>query len=286
MFFHFKLTPIAEIKPWGKKDELVLHWFGLSDGKYWIEIGETELFRYSKAVLAAQAAQNTTVARDSLQPYVDYFVVRLWEDILEIMPAILDPLPAPLAQRVASIDNWLLWCQRAQSWQEDQQELCSEETLNARNALYNQALEWWWDRQLYTGPIAFYPGIHFWNDGQSIHCLWDSRNTQLANGLFAWEAVYGTKAISVQTFIEAVTSFNNRFISAMTERVNIVQTFWSRTEIAVDLDRLVHDHDQRSQYFAKRMAEIPNRTKTTREWESILAAIAGIENDSGFLAMS
>jgi hypothetical protein len=134
MFFHFQLTPIAEIKPWGKKDEPSLHWFGLSDGRYWIQIGETEVFRYSKTVLAAYPPQDPALATHSLDPYLDYYVARLWEDILEIVPDILDPLPAPLVQRMEPIDTWLQWCQKAHIWQEDPQEICSEEALDARRS--------------------------------------------------------------------------------------------------------------------------------------------------------
>jgi len=284
MFFHFQLTPIAEIKPWGKKNEPSLHWFGLSDGRYWIQIGETEVFRYSKAVLAAYPPQDQALATHSLNPYLDYYVTRLWEDILEIVPDILDPLPAPLVQRMEPIDTWLQWCQKAHIWQEDPQEICSEETLDARRDMYNEALLWWWDRKLYTGAIRFHPGIHFWSDGQFVHCTWDSRDSQVDSRLI-WEAVYGIKVIPVTTFMEAVTSFNTRFISAMAERVHTVQASWSRPEIELDLAQLAHEHVQRSEHFAKRMAEVPTRANAATEWERILEAIRAIENDPGFLAI-
>jgi hypothetical protein len=127
MFFHFQLTPIAEIKPWGEKDDLRLHWFGLSDGQYWIRIGEAEIFRYSKQVLGAYPPQDSALATDPFQPYVDYYVVRLWEDILEIVPDVLDPLSTLLLERMEPIDQWLHWCQKAESWREDPQDMCSEE---------------------------------------------------------------------------------------------------------------------------------------------------------------
>jgi hypothetical protein len=285
MFFHFHLTPIEEIKPWGTKDEPVLHWFGLSDGQYWIHIGETELFRYSQPFLAAYLPQDPALATHPSQLYVDYFVVRLWEDILEIVPDILDPLPTPLLQRMEPIDQWLQWCQKAQSWQEDPQETCDEQILDTRRDLYNKALLWWWHRKLYTGPIRFYPGIFFWCDGQFIRCLWDSRRSHDEDGLPIWEAVYGSAVISVTTFKEAVASFNTRFIAAMAERVQQVLTNWSRPEIALDLAQLAHEQEQRAEHFVRRMTEITAQAKTAIEWESILDAITAIENDPAFLAM-
>ncbi|HEY7417971.1 MAG TPA: DUF5984 family protein [Ktedonobacteraceae bacterium] len=285
MFFHFQLTPIAEITPWGTKDEPVLHWFGLSDGHYWIRVGETEVFRYSKAFLAAHPPQDLALATHSSQLYVDYYIVRLWEDMLEIVPDILDPLPSSLLQRMEPIDQWLQWCQKAHRWQEDPEEICSEETLDARYDLYHKALHWWWDRQLSTGPIRFYPGIFFWSDGRLVHCLWDSQRSHDENGLPIWEAVYGSAVVPVTTFREAVASFNTRFIAAMAERVQQVLTHWFRAEITMDFAHLAREQIQRSEHFAKRMAEISTRAKTATEWESILDAISTIENDPDFLAM-
>ncbi|HTI13753.1 MAG TPA: DUF5984 family protein [Dictyobacter sp.] len=285
MFFHFQLNPIAEIKPWGKKDEPVLHWFGLSDGQYWIQIGETELFRYSNMFLEAYYPQSS-VAVCTLQSYVDYYVVRLWEDILAIMPTILDPLPTSLVQRVEPIDKWLQWCEKVRNWLDDPQELCSEETLDTRLDIYNKALLWWENRQLYTGPINFEPGIFFWSDGQFVHCVWDSRDSKSKDKFLIWASVYGTEVVPMTTFIEAVTSFNGRFISAMAERVDTALVDWSRPEIQLDLGQLADEHLQRSEHFAKCIAEIPVRAKSATEWESILEAISVIENDPDFLAIS
>lgn len=282
MFFHFQLKPIAEIKPWGKKEKPVLHWFGLSDGWYWLQMGETELFRYSDPFLAAYPPQDPALTSHPLRPYVDYYVVRFWEDILAILPDILDPLPTSLVQRMEPIDQWLHWCQKAEKWRENAREMSREREYETRDDLLCTALDWWWNRHLYTGPIKCYPGIHLWSDGQLVHCLWDSRNTQFEDGLFIWEAVYGIKAIPVIAFMEAVTSFNERFISAMADRVSTVQAFWARPEITLDFAQLAREHVQRSEHFAKRMAEVPTRAKTATEWEQSLEAIKAIENDPHF----
>lgn len=282
MYFHFQLNPIAKIKPWGQKEKPILHWFGLSDGRYWIQIGETEVFRYSKRFLAAYPPQDSASVAGSFQPHVDYYIVRLWEDILAMVPDILDPLPTPLLERLEPIDEWLHWCQKAEKWREDAREMCSEEESDARGDLLCAALDWWWKRDLYTGPITFSPGIHFWSDGQLIHCLWDSRHSRFQEDIPLWEAIYGSTAIPMTTFMDAVTSFNERFIAAMAERVKTVQAFWSRPEIALDFAQLAREHVQRSEHFARRMAEIPSRAKAANEWEQSLEAIKAIENDPHF----
>ncbi len=35
-----------EVLPWGNPGELSLHWFGLTDGKYWIQAGDDALLEY------------------------------------------------------------------------------------------------------------------------------------------------------------------------------------------------------------------------------------------------
>jgi hypothetical protein len=286
MFFHFQLNSIADVKPWGQKDKPVLHWFGLSNGRYWIQVGETELFRYNKALLAAYPPQDPVIAAHPLRPYVNYYVVRLWEDILAIMPDIVDPLPAPLLQRLEPIDKWLQWCQKAQTWREDAAETCSDEDSDARDDIHDEALSWWWDRYLYTGPILPSPGIYFWSDGQLVHCLWDSRDPLPEDGIDTWESVYGTASMSTSTFMESITSFNTRFIAAMAERVQIVLADWSRPEITLDFDQLASEQVQRSEHFARCMAAIPTRAKTVTDWERVIKAIQAIENDPDFLALA
>jgi len=283
MFFHFQLHPIAEILPWGGKGQTpVLHWFGLSDGRYWMQIGEAEVFRLNEMILAADHPDR---APHPLNHYVNYYVVRLWEDILEIVPDVVDPLPPAILERMQSIDTWLQWCQKVEHWQDDEQELRSEEVHDARRDLHKEALSWWWSRHLYTGPILFGPGMHFWSDGQCVHCLWDSRGSLSKDGIPLWDAVYGTASMPMATFMEAVTSFNTRFISAMAERVEIVLADWSRPEIKIDFDYLAREHVQRSEHFAKRMGEVPTRAKTPAQWQRTLEAIQAIENDPDFIVI-
>jgi Family of unknown function (DUF5984) len=34
--FNFELAPLERVQPWGKAGQQNLHWFGLTDGQYWI----------------------------------------------------------------------------------------------------------------------------------------------------------------------------------------------------------------------------------------------------------
>jgi hypothetical protein len=63
--FRFELYPLDEVSSWGG-DQPTLHWFGLTEGWYWLEIGGHQLLRRTRL--------------DHPYPYVDY-LARLWEDV-------------------------------------------------------------------------------------------------------------------------------------------------------------------------------------------------------------
>ena len=100
--FGFRSRPVMEISPWGPDRRL--HWFGLTDGWYWIEIDGLELLRYTP-----QAVQGWIGGEPAASiPYVDYYVVRLWEDMLSLLPAVLEPVPDDLAELTSSDpDEWV-----------------------------------------------------------------------------------------------------------------------------------------------------------------------------------
>lgn len=80
--FRFELRPLAEVAPWGG-DQPSLSWYSLTDGRYWIELGDVELLRY-------------VPEEGEVRPYVDYYVVRLWEDLLQLFPAAIEDVPMDL----------------------------------------------------------------------------------------------------------------------------------------------------------------------------------------------
>lgn len=60
--FRFQLTPLDQVAPWR---EHWPHWFGLSDGTYWIEIDGQRL-----------------LCEKTGEPFIDYYVARFWEDLV------------------------------------------------------------------------------------------------------------------------------------------------------------------------------------------------------------
>lgn len=95
MEFHFELRPLVAALEWrGDRPS----WFTLSDGSFWITLGDVEVFR------------------------VDYQVDRFWQEVGKLAPGVLRPVPPDLVPFVES---------RPEDWPEDRGEDDSEATWSA-----------------------------------------------------------------------------------------------------------------------------------------------------------
>ena len=205
--------------------------------------------------------------------------MRLWEDILALLPAILVPLPPELLLRLVSLDAWKQWYDHVDQWVEVTVEDADDTEWKRRSDIRTEALQWWWDCHLYTGPFICGPDIHFWSDGELMHCAWDNRQFFL-DDFPAWEAVYGEVTLPVTQFIEAVISFHERFIAAMEERVQEAHAHWSRPDIKIDLTQLAREQQTRSGELAKRLAQAS--ANTHKYGDGVLEAIRTIETSPDF----
>ncbi len=104
--FNFELRPLDQIHPWGEPRDPNLHWFGLTDGVYWIQTEGSRLFEYSDSARGDLEAQR----------FCDYQVVRLYEDVIELASYALEPVSAELRRYIAVDESkswnqdWTKWC--------------------------------------------------------------------------------------------------------------------------------------------------------------------------------
>lgn len=242
--FQFRLRPLEEVEPWGE-DPPALHWFGLSDGWCWWQAGPPQLFRY-----APPAA-----------PYVAYQVVRPWEDLLDRLPDILAPVPDDLAGRLRDPEEWQRLTDTAWALIETRDD-------DGLWDLLNSAFLWWSERTWDAGYLSHPPKIWLWTQGDTFQLQWDNRAVLVA-GLPVWDATHGEITMPVSAFVDEVTSFHERFMAAMAERVAAVRAGGLRPEIAIDLDRLAQEQSERATWLTNALARKPPE----QDWDKVRAAI-------------
>lgn len=267
--FKFQLLPIEECDAFGQPGNLSQNWMGLTDGWYWIELDGVELFHYSQEILEYW---ERIESQKTLLPYAPYYIMRLWEDAIDLLPRILESLPKALVRKIRVYGSWDNWEKRVDDL------LDSDPTVD--DDTYVLTVEWWRKRRLSSGHLKYGPAIPFWNDGKLIHVEWDNRD-RILNGIPVWAAQQGQQSIPVNDFIEAIQFFDAEFINAMGQRVEQVRQHWPRPDVSIDIDALEYQHQRESAYLAQelnRRAEIE-----PTDWKKVLEAIAKIEAHPLFL---
>ncbi|MES2206797.1 MAG: DUF5984 family protein [Pseudomonadota bacterium] len=229
MLINFTLVPVQEVLPWGTSDNLSLSWFGLTDGQYWLEAGSSVLFEYSAMARSLGCKQ-----------YCDYQVVRLYEDLIDMLPYVLEPVPASLVPYISG--------ESAISWQKTFEQWCEKHEAHATEDRYLEVLtvatEWQSKRQLdslYLSPSA---NIAIWSDAESVHFEWDNRD-KLIDGQPAWTALQGAYKLPWSDFTHEIESFHTRLMNQMGHRVKQVASGALSAEIKIDLAALMREHEQR-----------------------------------------
>lgn len=207
--FRFQLRPLADVVPWpGGR----LHWFALTDGWYWIEVGGHKLFHYPADM-------------DGPGTPVDYYVVRLWEDLQAVLPAVLEPVPADLADRMSSdLDAW--------------------HTTGVEDA--EAALDWFWGHILYTSYPVDAPNIVLWRSVGDLDMITVDWRHRAGAGRGCTVPPQGRASVSTESFLRAVEEFDRDLIEAMGHRIAEIEAHGVGPDIQLDVDQLRQEHQERS----------------------------------------
>ena len=231
--FRFEMRPLPDVSPWGTR----LHWFALTDARYWIEIGGHELFRYTS---------------NSEPPYVDYYAARLWEDILTMAADVLEPVPDDL--------TWLI--------ERDSFALTDEhQDLAYESDACSAALSWHENHTLYTGPIVHAPRIRMWRrtaDRDEVTVCWRNPDQETY-------AAPHTGRVTVPTpeYVAAVGSFDHQVIAAMEHRVTELERTGPPPGIDLDLPALRSEHELRATFHHRALSRTP-----ATDWPTIRSGAA------------
>ncbi len=267
ILFNFQLGSVTDVAPWGEGRDR-LHWFGLSDGWYWLDVAGAQLFRYSDELVVSE---EPWCSEPSSPPYVDYYVARLWEDVLDMLPAILEPVPEVLGRRIADGGRWSGWLERAGRWMERSEDEACRDT-------YEQAVGWWDARAMDTGYLRHGPDIWICTVGANVYIRWDNREAILG-GKPVWAAVEGEETMSVDDFLQEVRSFDAQFMRTMAERVSTVPNYWGRPDMVFDVGALEREQLDRSRWLTVSLDRAGQPPGT--DWDAVLAAIDRIDDALG-----
>jgi hypothetical protein len=172
---NFTLVPLAHVQPWGSPGKHNLHWFGLTDGEYWLQVGDTALFEYSESARA-----------DGAKRYCDYQVVRLYEDLLDMLPDVLEPVPLALT-RYLPLAEASAWRTRCAEWVEAYEDTPGDDHCSD---MFEYATDWLGKRMLDSAYLSPSANIAIWSDAHDVHIAWDHTGVEY-QGQPVWTATRG-----------------------------------------------------------------------------------------------
>jgi len=210
MRFLYKLRDVREISPWGPPEDRNLHWFGLSDGAYCIDTVAGRLLEHTDALDAQLGVA-----------WCSYAVVRLFEDLTDALPFILEPVPDDVIARFFAIDP--------RSGIPEDDELA---------AAWYEAHGWWGMRQVDFGYLVGAPRLFLWSSGPSVHLRWRADET--------W-TVQRADVIEVRDVFRArVNDFVEGFLTDMRKRVEtIARDGWIGQPCRIDVHELLIEQHKR-----------------------------------------
>jgi hypothetical protein len=257
MLINFTLVPVEKVQPWGSPGNPSLSWFGLTDGQYWIQAGESTLFEYSDHAQVAGAPR-----------YCDYQVVRLYEDLMEMLQHILEPVPTSLVQYISG-DTGIAWLEGYRLWAEQNADQLKPDGYWE---IIDASTTWIGKRSLDSAYLSPSANIVIWSDAVNVYFEWDNR-TKLFKGQTAWTALRGTYKLPRHEFVAEIQSFHLRLMEQMAHRVGQVLSGALAAEINIDLAGLEREQKERCSTLDGVLSS-PAQT----DWQSVEMAINEILN--------
>jgi len=202
--------------------EPMLSWFRLTEGVFDMRVGSNSIY-------------------DPPSGGVDYYVARLWEDLIRIEPFAVEPVPAPL---VALISN-------PEKWRRTVDELMDRSPGQTRRG---GALSWWTRRLLDSSYLADPPHLALVCVDSEIRIVTDAGHSARP------------MVVDALQFTAELSSFDRRLISTMASRLEEIK---SNALVPFDaIEELQLDHDRRSRYRSTTLSHhIPT------DWSSVLRAL-------------
>lgn len=230
---NFELKELDQVLLWGEIPNQHIHWFGLTDGLLWIDVGEQTIYAYSKEAQEYFA---------ECHPYNDYYLSRFLEDFSELFKRIGESVPRELYDHVEEFEE------KAKQWQ-DLYDIDLSDELFAQfyEEDYLRLTGWLSNRTMDSGHLVGGPLMKFVRCEDRIKIIWDG-DYRLENGSNMWKFPSGVCEMSYNEFVDEVTRFFRAFYDAMDKQVeSAVKKDWGC--VTLDKDRLVSENAERKEGF-------------------------------------
>jgi hypothetical protein len=235
--FRFVLRDMARIEPWGVAPDLSLSWFGLTDGAYCIETPAGRLLDYRDEHDA-----------DLGVSWCTYAVARLWEDLKDLAPRVLEPVPEDVLPRL------IAWQRTGAADDPPEDDTLYDAWVGAQG--------WWSERQLDLGFLRHAPRLHFWRTGDMMQMRWRIREIPDEPNPFTLE--FADAQVTVAQFERAVALFERDFLGAMRTRCEtLVRDGWPGKPCEIDPEAVLEEHEMREAEAAE------ERPIPSTDWDAV-----------------
>lgn len=235
---NFVLKDPIDIFPWGTEPDTNIHWFGLTDGDYWLTVGDKTLYEHTREIM-----KTWNISGDR---YNDYYIVRFLEDFTELFSVITESLPEDFYQLARSHDSLYEHIVKLQAWLEQLPD-GEDADLDAYYDKYEKITQWIYNRTLTSGHLKYGPAISFFRFNDRITIVWNS-GQQDEKGIAVWTAGNGQIEMPYQLFVNEVKGWGERFFNSMDSQID--KAFlkdWGTTKI--DKNKIKDEQAKRKRKF-------------------------------------
>ena len=269
--FQFKLKPLGHILPWGSTHEQSIHWFGLSDGEYWMELNGASLYEYS---------ENFRKRIDlNASRYVDYYISRFVEDLFELLPHLQEQIPQELYEKVNTQSSLWAYKKELQSCFSEEEDADNEKAEAAFER--HQLLTSWIDeRTLSSGHLVAGPKLCFFRCGDKISLVWECPPEKDGN-IDRWTSTGGEMEMEYDDLVKEIADLSRRFFAAMENQMaQACAKDWG--EIRIDKRNLQNEHSQRAEAYRHQIEEFKKGSHAAcTNWTEIIQQYTQTKNTSG-----
>lgn len=249
---NFELKDIDQVLLWGTYPHQNIHWFGLTDGLLWIDVGKETIYEYAE----------TWGDRLGLPRYNDYQLSRFLEDFSRLFRCVGESIPREL---YGQIDHFKA---QTEQWRDLYEELPDEEFDKFYFEDYYNLTAWLFsDRTMDSGHLVGGPLISFVRCGDILKIIW-SGDYRTEDGNSIWKSPEGMLEIPYQDFVDEVVRFFQSFYAAMDRQVqNAVEKDWG--SVSLDKDRLIAENLERREGFDQQIAFLQTEAGHT-DWDMVM----------------